>query len=144
MKHQQWTEGIHSSLVRNQIIFRRFKICINGISSCILQIFPGKSGFVSLCPLLSWNFMASFGKILWPFLRKTPDRRTEMGQSIGPTYVGGSKKQVSERKIAEKQCQHEIVYLWRYNQIFTTNITIYSAEMYRYPLHSEQTWEKTW
>ena len=41
------------------------------------QIFTGKSGFVTLCPLLSWNFMPSFRKILWRFLIKTPDRRTD-------------------------------------------------------------------
>ena len=64
------------------------------------QIFPGKSGFVSLLPLLSYNFMPSFGKILWPVIEKssglTNERtngRTDMGQSIGPTSkVGGSKK----------------------------------------------------
>ena len=35
------------------------------------QIFPGKSGFVSLLPLLSYNFMPSFGKILWPVIEKS-------------------------------------------------------------------------
>ena len=53
----------------------------------MIQIFPPKSGFVSLLPLLSYNFMPNFGKILWPVIEKgsgLTDRRTN-GRTKGRT-----------------------------------------------------------
>jgi hypothetical protein len=47
------------------------------------KIFLAKSGFVSLCPLLSGNFTPSFGKILWPVFDIY-----RHGSLYRPTYVG--------------------------------------------------------
>ena len=62
----------------------------------MIQIFFGKFGSVTLFPLLSFNFMPSFGKILWSVFEKISERtdtHIDKGQSIGPTSrVGGSKK----------------------------------------------------
>ena len=51
------------------------------------DFFPGKSGFVTLCPVSMCNFTQKIRKIV------RVDFATDMGQSIGTTsYVGGSKK----------------------------------------------------
>ena len=52
------------------------------------QIFPGNSGFVSLYPITSFNFMPSFGKILWSVIEKSSGLTNE--RTNGRTDEHGS------------------------------------------------------
>ena len=47
------------------------------------EIFPGKSRFISLCPLWSCNFMPSFGKILCLVFKKSSRQTDEQMADSG-------------------------------------------------------------
>ena len=52
----------------------------------MIQIFFEKSGSVTLCPLLSFNFMPSFGKILWSVFEKNSEQTDTQTHTQGSIY----------------------------------------------------------